>query len=255
MITATESAGRQLLGGTPVPHGKSIKEKRPKTELQADKDKFPDPRDVTLMALSITGKFGLRARTWRTTLKGEFADADALKGAVEAAEIELLELARRDGDSTKDFTRVSLTLDGLWFYAPSWFTIVIDTDDWDFCYKGDFKNYDQFMFYGQKDRIVGNATIPDEKDENHSFFNAEADTIRAGRDPARNAVRCRNYFKMPNEDGADLDRISPFGFNIFLHIPLERLIGAENRAVIIIDPTGENRGPKPLIEPAPEAEA
>jgi hypothetical protein len=217
-----DSDSRQLLGGMPQPHGKSIKE-------SFKGEAFPTPKWAMLTAITIDQSFGLRARTW------EMPIADS----IEATEARLLALALSPADEGKGL--VSQTLDGIRFHEPSYYTLVIDGQDWDFCYDGKYPGFDPFIFFASKAEVVGDRVDPKPKDENWSFLNAEP--VKVG---GLNAVRCINFFKQPgSQDDLPPYVSSPFGFNIYLHIPLAKRLVEGPRAVIIIDPTGENQGPRP----------
>lgn len=220
----------RILGGVPRPHGQSIKEHR------GPDAPFENPKWVTLMAIQITADRKFRFRTLKMPVNGI--------NDVETAEKTLL-VASRGDTYVSPVELVSDTIDEINFTTPSWFTLVLDSDDWDFCYNGSYANYDQFIFYDFKTEIVGGQTVPKIMDENWSFFNAAPVSIADTSGAKYNAVRCVNYVKRPNAAGEDLGKgeHSPFGFNIFINVALAKTAMQGARVIIIIDPTGENKGP------------
>ncbi len=209
-------------GSMPKPWGKSIRDEK---KLGG---KFPAPTQLTLTALSMTKDFGLRVRTWKMPITGSIPQTEAV----------LLGLARGDAPSG-DAKLVSDTLDGINFDAPSYYTLVIDMPEWDLCNDGVYANYDPFMFFQEKEETIDGRIVASKKQQNWSFFNAEM--VRVG---GSCAVRCINFCKEPGGDNNLPPKArSAFGFNIYLNIPLAGAGKPGARALIIIDPTGENQGP------------
>ena len=210
--------------GVPRPYGKSIK------TVKKLGGKFPAPTMVTLTALSMTRDFELRASTWKMPITGSIPQTEAI----------LLGLARGKAP-TAEAKLVSDGLDGIVFDDPSYYTLVIDTPGWNFCYDGEYANYDPFIFFHEKEAIVDGRIVVAKKHPNWSFFNAEM--VKVG---GSNAVRCINFCKKPGgDDPLPYKECCPFGFNIYLNVPLAGSRAPDARTIIIIDPTGENQGPKP----------
>ena len=225
--TGADVNAHVFIGGIAKPHGKSISEKR-------RGPKFPDPRRVTLMALSVTPEMTLRVRTcWADIGAGQtVADVEAKLFAIASKDVSEAESA------LQGVYPLSANLAGIDFDKPSHFTIVVHNDDWTFCYDGQYPGYDAFGFFADKDVLIDQAVIPKRFDQNWSFFNAEPIEVAGFA-----AVRTQNYIKKPGTD-EDLGKseTSPFGFNIFLAVPLAPIIDVP-RAIIIVDPTGDNKGP------------
>ena len=224
MIDDTPSADATPVAGVPKPYGKSIR-----TEKKLG-GKFPAPTQLTLTALSMTPDFEVRASTWKMPITGSIPQTEAV----------LLGLAR--GAAPVDGAKlVSDALDGLHFEGASYYTLVIDMPTWNFCWDGEYANYDPFIFFHEKEENIDGRIVVAKKQPNWSFFNAEM--VKTG---GSNAVRCINFCK---ETGGDNNlppkARSAFGFNIYLNVPNASRSAPAARTIIIIDPTGENQGPPP----------
>jgi len=224
MINDTTAPEALPAPGAPKPYGKSI---RTKKKLGG---KFPAPTQLTLTVLSMTRAFELRASTWKMPITGSIPQTEAV----------LLGLAR--GEAPVDSARlVSDSLDGLNFEGASYYTLVIDMPTWNFCWNGDYANYDPFIFFHEKEEIMDGRIKVAKKQPNWSFFNAEM--VKVG---DSNAVRCINFCKETGGDNNLPPKVrSAFGFNIYLNVPVASRSAPTARTIIIIDPTGENQGPPP----------
>lgn len=236
-VPTNAAAAELLFGATPRLHGLSIREKKKGT---ANFSKLPEL--LTLMAIGMDpNSFELWVRTYKFKITKN-ADLSEIKNA----EKHLLQDAMNDS-ATNGAIEVSRDVDKIDFFENSYFTIVICIKGWNFVFNEKFYGHDQFRFYGSKDQIIGNEILTIPKHENHSFFDAEADKI-----DGFSAVRCINYRKREKtETDLDYDEDSPFGFNIYLEVTLIPFIPVAKRVVVIIDPTGENKGPQrpPLVKP------
>ena len=212
----------QPIPGVPRPFGKSV---RAQKKLGG---KFPAPVLLTLTAISLTKAHELRASTWKMPITGSIPQTEA----------ELLRVALGDAPGG-DARLVSDTLDGIIFDAPSYYTLVIDVPNWNFCGEGVYASYDPFVFYYEKEETIDGRIEVARKQPNWSFFNAEM--IEVG---GSNAVRCIDFCKEPGtEDDLPPKARSPFGFNIYLAVPIAGRQASDGRSIVIIDPTGENKGP------------
>jgi hypothetical protein len=217
-----ETPDAQPIPGVPKPYGKSIR-----TVKQLG-GKFPAPAVLTLTAVSLTKDLELRASTWKMQISGSIPQTEAV----------LLGLAR--GEEPKGNARlVSDTLDGIVFDDPSYYTLVIDVPGWNFCGDGVYASYDPFVFFFEKEEIIDGRIEVAKKQQNWSFFNAEMTKVGGS-----NAVRCINFCKEPGtENGLPPKARSPFGFNIYLAVPIAGRQASDGRTIVVIDPTGENKGP------------
>jgi hypothetical protein len=208
--------------GVPQPYGKSIRTQKPLG------GKFPAPLLLTLTAVSLTRDLELRASTWKMSITGSIPQTEAV----------LLGLAR-GGAPTGDARLVSSSLDGLVFDEASYYTLVIDVPGWKFCGEDAYASYDPFVFFHEKEEMIDGKPVATKKQPNWSFFNAEMIQVAGS-----NAVRCINFCK---ETGSDkplpAKARSPFGFNIYLAVPIAGRQARDGRSVVVIDPTGENKGP------------
>lgn len=216
-------AAAQPIPGVPKPYGKSVRSRK------KIGGKFPAPPLLTLTAISLTKDHELRASTWKMPITGSIPQTEAV----------LLGVAR--GDAPKDAAKlVSDTLDGINFDDPSYYTLVIDVPNWNFCGEGVYASYDPFVFFHEKEETINGRIAIAKKQQNWSFFNAEMTKVGGS-----NAVRCINFCKEPGtEDNLPPKARSPFGFNIYLAVPIAGRQASDDRSIIIIDPTGENEGPK-----------
>jgi len=143
------------------------------------------------------------------------------------------------------------------FTRPSYFTLVLDEDGWDFYYPlsnvEDLKLtrlHDPITFLENKAtnvRLSSGAPVEDIKkyEPNYSFYYLERITKRIdGQD--RNAIRCVNHFTdatgRPPPYGTDID----YGFNINLLIPYSR--SRDEKVLLTIDPDTQNQGQPGFID-------
>lgn len=149
------------------------------------------------------------------------------------------------------------------FRKPSWFTIVLDEDDWDFYYPDPTNTepdlvgiHDPILFLSGKSVLEPDLAHPGKwkKTEqvfsrNRAFYNLEGidkDVPQnGGSAKLRKALRCINFFtknnagEYPGTNGID------FGFNIMLRVPFSIVAGDDRKVTLIIDPDGQNLGPYP----------
>jgi hypothetical protein len=135
------------------------------------------------------------------------------------------------------------------FKGPTYFTIVIDNDNWDFLFPAPQlqdppgeESHDPILFIERKVTLEegpgGDLTREVQYyAPNTSFYNAEPVLV-----DGRNAVRCINFFT--DARGRQIEGSGQnIGFEIYLRAPF-KIAGAEDRKiVVIIDPDGQNQGP------------
>lgn len=148
------------------------------------------------------------------------------------------------------------------FDRPSYFTIVLDVDDWDFYYPDPNNRYpsateyhDPVVFLEKKTIIVevpsagGGKWAKEVYDYvmNKSFYNMVSivkDVRRDGVTKQRSAIRCINFLSV-NDDGDPpaQGQCAEFGFNILVRVPYSS--DKKSKVTLIIDPDGQNQGPPP----------
>jgi hypothetical protein len=135
------------------------------------------------------------------------------------------------------------------FTGPTYFTIVLDNDDWDFYFpdpgREDMEGeeaQDPIVFIGRKVTVVERPGLEPERQEtiydpNTSFYDAAPVTVGD-----RKAVRCINFFR----DAQSLPLVGQaqhLGFEILVRIPFCVSPAHDRKLVVIIDPDGQNQGP------------
>jgi hypothetical protein len=210
----------QVAGFVRHSHGDSVRDKR------LGQPGYDAPEDICLLYIRVDHDSGLHVRHYQDQLNGR---------TVDQAEADLLAEARPSGDRAKPHLK-GQNFEGMVFDRPSWFTILLDEAEWSFFSDPAVPGNDPIVFLAQKD---GDATGK-QFDPNHSFYDAELVRV-----DGRPAVRCINFCKTdaagtPLPTGATTN----FCYEINLRAPFA-LPGSESHITIIIDPTGENRGPKP----------
>lgn len=162
---------------------------------------------------------------------------------VEREENELIKEAVLRNNNVSNFELIR-------FKKPSFFTIVLDEDNWDFYYPAptvedfNFPEYhDPVIFLDEKAIILEQgsnyARIPKPFAENHAFYNLLPLTKRI-RGEFRQAIRCTNYFT--KENGDLIDTTVDYSFNIEILIPFSKT-DPSSKLRIVIDPDGQNQGP------------
>lgn len=214
-----------------------------------------EPEFLTLMAIGLNEQSRIFwTRTYRTAISNGLDEIEINTIETKLAEFAIAH-ADRGAPTPQNIELVSRNVNGIDFIGCSYFTVVICWDGWGFVDKPEI-GQDQLMFFTEKPGIS-------RKHANSSFFDASPTVVKTYKGNF-NAVRCINYLK---KEGTEIDLLpgeqSPFGFDIYLTMPLEAKVGALNmpiiepqsstddepilpeRVVIIIDPTGDNKGPKP----------
>ncbi len=243
-----------LLSGMPKLHGASIRDLPPPLSNNQNIENYPYPDRLTLMVIGFNKNQQIYTRT-RSLIMGDEDVSDY--------ETELLEGILSDIASKSDFPshqELSRNFEGIDFEYPSYFTICIESDEWDFLYHSEVRGIDQFCFIPESIFVANNGTMLSIKyQENVSFFNAHPLVVKAN-NKSYKAVRCINYHKKdiygnPIAAGESY----PFAFTIHLLANVapftlegrktkaddEGDISTRQRTVIVIDPDGENKGPPP----------
>lgn len=153
---------------------------------------------------------------------------DALGGrSVRAAEFALMAEARpsHPGPNTH---RVGTNFETMQFDRPCYFTIILDELAWQFYNDPDVPENPPLVFLAYKPGDPPEAAY----DPNTNFYDAEMITINC-----RPALRCINYARR-KPDGSP----GRCCFEINLRATFS-LKGSERYITVVIDPTGESKGP------------
>ena len=220
------------------PPAHSIRNSKKGTE---NYEKKPDY--LTLMAIGFdNNKQMFWTRTYRTPVTSTIDEAGRKEAETRLANFAIWHV-KADMPYPNDISRVSRNVEGIDFIGPSYFTVVICWDGWAFV-DDEAKGLDPLRFWKEK---TGTSI----RYANASFFDAEMVPVKTSKG-VFNAVRCINHVK--DDDGSDVPQRQDrhFGFDIYLTIPLSGIVPASavdsdailpSRVVIIIDPTGDNKGP------------
>jgi hypothetical protein len=138
------------------------------------------------------------------------------------------------------------------FKEPSYFTIVLDIDGWDFYYPfpndPNFSNaevHDPIVFYDEKAIWVDDNGAPtrisNKYQENWSFYSLQSTSPKVN-NAVKKGIRCINHYK--GKDGMPPARntVIDYGFNINLLVPFSNPKALKN-IILTIDPDGQNQGP------------
>ncbi|MET1113003.1 MAG: hypothetical protein ABWX67_15910, partial [Allosphingosinicella sp.] len=170
------------------------------------------------------------------------------RGVAAAEKYLFAQAALRDGGPNQ----VGRDFQTMTFKGPTYFTIVVDNDNWDFLFPAPqledppgVESHDPILFIARKVTLVegpGGGLTREVQSfaPNTAFYNAEPVLV-----DGRNAVRCINFCTdaQGRPIGGDARNIQDIGFEIYLRAPF-RIAGADDRKiVVIIDPDGQNQGP------------
>jgi hypothetical protein len=222
MLEGLQSAQFAMKGLEPF--GDSVRERKPG---------WPVPRHLYLVYIGMN-QDGLMVRQ---------LDADIDPANLESEEDRLIALAAQS--PVGDFTKIV-------FKQPSYFTIVLDKDDWEFYYP-DPRNpspayretHDPIIFLDEK-AIIGSTgvRVAQPAERNKAFYNLEPVVKRIG-EKGRAAIRCVNFFTRNDAgDPVEHNETIDYAFNLFLRIPFSNSAGSR-KITIIIDPDSQNQGPVP----------
>ena len=220
-------------------HGDSVREDKLKLGTP-----FDAPTRVYLVYISINDKGSLIVHQLEDKI-----------GASTVSETEDVLIKKvTDGNSTQsNFTTMI-------FKEPSYLTVVLDIDDWDFYYPDPLNKYpaateyhDPIIFLEKKVVLVEDPAnsgkwirVEDPYVMNKSFFNSEYITKTVNQNPTgtkvRKAIRCINFLST-NDDGdkPGQGKTDKFGFNILVRVPY--MSAPKQKVIMIIDPDGQNQGP------------
>ena len=198
------------------------------------------PEYLTLMAIGFDNNEQMFwTRTYCTPVKTTIDEA-----GIQAKELRLATFAishtRVEDPMPADVVEVARNVDHIDFDGPSYFTVVICWKDWGFVDDA-ATGQDPLRFWRKKTGTTVEYA-------NSSFFDAEPKDVKTYEGDFK-AVRCINHVK--EDDGSDVPKGQRrrFGFDIYLTVPLSPLLELSKnailppRVVIIIDPTGDNKGP------------
>jgi hypothetical protein len=208
---------RQIDLRNPTPSGDPYSIRRPKFGTPGYRK--PDSLYMIYMRFDETGQLVVK----QLQKLGGVAE-----GTVRGAEEALLTLARsRNG-------HIGVNFEGIEWRRQHYITFVIDNPGWTFFW-GEDPRHEAIRFLRRKD---GDGDLYTK--ENHTFFDAVTLDPKLG---AGEAFRCINYFR--NEFG-DLS-YGPavvYCFEIVLQAPFLANSSVESRIRLIIDPDGQNQGPR-----------
>jgi hypothetical protein len=208
----------------PAPHGASVRETRLGTP---GFETAPD--EVFLIYLRVDRDSGLHVSHYRDKLDGR-SIADAEAALMAEARPRYRNPDDRYGEGKPH--RVGSNFEGLDFSTPCYFTIILDEARWRFYDDPAAPMNDPIVFLAEKHGQIF--------DPNDSFFDATIITPKG-----RPGLRCINFVRAdaagtPIPEGQS----RRFCFEIHLSAPFS-LPGSQRHITIIIDPTGENQGPRP----------
>jgi len=171
---------------------------------------------------------------------------------VDIEEDALISLARAGPAHVNNFELIKFT-------KPSYFTVVLDNEGWDFYYPDPTNPapdpqliHDPIAFLPQKAVIkeipVGSGdwfNIQRTFKENYAFYNAQlVDKVIDGK--PRKALRCINFWTR-NAKGDPMEHTEKqnYGFNILVQVPFSPATQQSEKVTLFVDPDGQNQGPVP----------
>ncbi|WP_157217260.1 hypothetical protein [Flavisphingomonas formosensis] len=123
-------------------------------------------------------------------------------------------------------------------HYPSYFTVVLDAGKWQFFPENGGAADETMIFVREK---AADSNGPGTRyDPNKSFYNLSRRRIQG-----RDSIRCANY--MLDRQGRPMqeNETRTYSFNFLVRVPINNPESGEDPwLTIIIDPTGQNQGPK-----------
>jgi hypothetical protein len=128
-----------------------------------------------------------------------------------------------------------INFENMTWKKPCYLTYVLANPGWKFYWRNSDIRHAPMRFFRRKNKIPPTTKI---YRENHAFF----DAARFDMFGKLSAFRCVNF--VCDEDGklGDLERID-YCFQVYLEAPFS-LAGKERNVIMLIDPDGQNQGPK-----------
>jgi hypothetical protein len=243
MVTLTKTALDALFSASFAPpsiserNGHSIRGDKLNQGWGTAKPGEPTYLYVTMLDINDEGKIVARKK------EGDLGGA-----TVRNKEMEFARVLAGGGGNPLDFTDFVFT-------KPTWFTIILNMDEWEFYYPQPNlenptfkKDHDPLVFANDKvyfDANNNEVILP--RSPNYSFYNCSQLFIVVPTDDGdkpRDAIRCINFFRK-NEKGDPIEHepdTQRYTFNIFVRAPL---VENGKKVTIVIDPDGTNQGPIP----------
>jgi len=157
--------------------------------------------------------------------------------AVETAEEEIVAQIRVDLASGTPLPPETASVQ--FDHYPSYFTVVLDAGNWQFFPENGGAADETMIFVREKPAdTTGGPGM--RYDPNKSFYNLSRRRIQG-----RDSIRCANYMLDRNGDPLDENESRTYSFNFLVRVPIKTPESGEDPwLTIIIDPTGQNQGPK-----------